>query len=210
MHGSAARLFDRQVGARAWRRAAWSLGSIALLLSVLTLTSCSGSGATTPASLPTPSPHMTLSQSDSATLAFMADTATLIDADAAAAADYLTSLETGKWLKLKAQEQLAVLSKLESLSQALSRKITEGYPKAQAADLKAAEKGPFDVASRACSDYISEAADAASNLLYLPAAQVRADTPHWVERIVEKADLYAPARKRLREVVVALQAKYGG
>jgi hypothetical protein len=119
-------------------------------------------------------------------------------------------LETGKWLKLKAQEQLAVLSKLESLSQTLSRKITEGYPKAQAADLKAAEKGPFDVASRACSDYISEAADAASNLLYLPADQVRADTPHWVERIVEKADLYAPARKRLREAMVALQARYGG
>jgi hypothetical protein len=210
MHGSTTPPAERQSLARATRRVALA---VVALLSALALSGCGGSGSASPAppspSSSAPPPHATLSQSDSVTLAFMTDTVTRIDANAAAAADFLTSLETAEWLKLTEQKQLAVLSDLESLSQSLSRTITAGYPKAEAADLKAAEKGPFTVAVRACSDYISEAANAASNLLYLPSAQVRVDTPRWVKRITDKADPYAPARERLRTTMAALQARYG-
>jgi hypothetical protein len=211
MHGWKTAPTDRCPLRRAARTVAVACASLAIVLSATALTGCGGSGpAASSSTSPPPSPLATLSQSDSATLAFMADAVTRIDANAAAAAGFLTSLETGKWLKLTEQEQLAALSNLESLSQALGRTISEGYPKAQATDLRAAEKGPFTAAARAASDYISEAADAASNLLYLPVAKIRADTPRWVKSITEKGDLYTTAREHLRTAMAALQARYGG
>jgi hypothetical protein len=212
MHVSKAALADRHSLGWAARRAAIVLASLVIVSSAAALAGCGGSGSGTSPSTSPPassSPLATLSQSDTATLTFMAETVTRLDANAAAAADFLTSLETGKWLRLTEQEQLAVLSNLESLSQTLARTIAEGYPKAQATDLKAAEKGPFTAAAKACSDYISAAADAASNLLYLPAARVKADTPHWVKFIGGKGDRYAAAREPLQTAMAALQARYG-
>lgn len=211
MHGSKTARTDRRSLRRLARPVAVACASLAIALIAAALTGCGGSGpAASSSASPLPSPLATLSQSDSATLAFMADTVTRIDANAAAAADFLTSLETGKWLKLTEQEQLAVISNLESLSQALVRTISTGYPKAQATDLRTAEKGPFTAAAQAVSDYISEAADAASNLLYLPVAKIKADTPRWVKSMTEKGDLYTAAREHLRTAMAALQAKYGG
>jgi hypothetical protein len=162
-----------------------------------------------PSATSSASPHATLSQSDSAALAFMVATTTQIDAAAAATRDFLGTLETGKWSKLSAQEQLAAVTNLESLSQKLSKTIVDGFPRPRATDIQAVENGDFTQAANASSDYISEAAAAASNLAYLPSARVEAAAPGWVKRIDQKASRFAPARRRLEQAMAELQAKYG-
>jgi hypothetical protein len=191
-------------------RVVWVWALVLLLLGALAATSGCGGVGSTPSATPSASPQATLSQSDSAALAFMVATTTRIDAAAAAADDFRSTLETGKWATLSGPEQLAVLSDLESLSQKLTRTIVDGLPVAAAADVRAIEKGAFTQAADASSDYISEAAAAASNLAYLPAAKVNAVAPGWVKRIGQKASSFAPPRRRLEQGMAALQAKYGG
>ncbi len=195
---------------RALLRAAAALVLILLVAGIpLVISGCGGAGSTMQSGAASSS-HAPLSASDSVALASMVKTTAQIQTTAAAAANMLQELQTGEWLKLTSEQQLAALSGLESLSQRLMRTIANGFPEAQAADLQATGKGALTQATSACSDYISVSASAASNLIYLPLRRAKAESSRWSTRIAEKADQFAAAQRNLELAMGRLRAKYGG
>ena len=176
-----------------------------VLLTLASLAGCAG-GIPSPTSS---TPTAAQSQRDAYALAYMVDVASQLTEAAGEAQHFLVGLNDGSWASLPAGQQLATLTKLESISQTITRELSTGSLPANAVDLRTAQDGVFLRAVKAGHEYISSATDASSSLAYLEKAQVVRETPKWVARIVAMADGYAAARKALDGVLAQLKSKYG-
>ena len=172
---------------------------LAVLAAVIVLAGCGGKAVSGTA----------LSASDAKALKVMNAVTTLMDKSAAAAKAYLTSLKDGTWLQKSGPQQLDMLTHMESLSQTLLKQITDGFPKATAPDLLAAEKGVLRNAAKSCSEFISVAVLSIADTIYMSPQFIAHARAKWMKRILANEPRYEAARAELARVLPALNSKYG-
>jgi hypothetical protein len=188
------------------RKQQW-LSSPLYLALILLLLALAGCASPSPASSHE-SPAIGVSQADRNALDFLARAPDWLERWSAAAAPFLSSVESGAWMRQSAVKRYDLASAASNAEGRIGQ-LLMGKPTVGTASIRVVADGAFMTATHKGYTYLVDVGRAATDMLMGTAAHTRAVLPGWARRLRAESQAYTAAIGRLRQAVHALEVKYG-